>query len=591
MNIARPSHTLACVLALGVAGVTAGFASDASAQPAPANEAELRKRAEDMLRQARGARIMAQRPYAPEAQALQEYLLAEIASQRGDAPAAIDSLIALARRSADPRIARRAVELGFQSRQQARALDAASLWMALEPDSSLARQAMAVLLVNQGTLATAKASLKPLLQDAARAPALYLQLNAMLARFPDRAAVVEAVRELVALQPGLAQAQFSLAVALASSKESVGALFAARRSLELAPDFEPAAVLIGQLLRETSPAAARTHFENHLAAHPNAIEVRVAYARLLVAERLPDLAAAEFRKLEALRPEDPEMPFSLGLLALQLQDPAAAEAAFRRTLELNVRDRNPIWMQLGLVEEARKNWDAALAWFEKVDGEDQLVPARLRMAGIISRQKGIEAARTFLRSASAASTEREVQFILAESQLLRDARDFKAAVAVLTQGLERHPDHVDLLYDRAMVHEKLDDIAALERDLRKVISLKPDHAHAYNALGYTLADRNVRLEEALPLIEKAATLAPRDGFILDSLGWAHFRLGNLDKAVALLREAFTLRNDPEIAAHLGEALWKSGQRDEATRLLEASQRQHPGNEALESTARRLRDQP
>jgi Flp pilus assembly protein TadD len=142
-----------------------------------------------------------------------------------------------------------------------------------------------------------------------------------------------------------------------------------------------------------------------------------------------------------------------------------------------------------------------------------------------------------------------------------------------------------------MVHEKLDDIAGLERDLRRVISLKPDHAHAYNALGYTLADRNVRLEEALPLIEKAATLAPRDGFILDSLGWAYFRLGNLDKAVALLREAFTLRNDPEIAAHLGEALWKAGQREEAMQLLEASQRQHPGNEALESTARRLRGQP
>lgn len=587
MTIARFGRILAGSLAIS----TLGLVFDANAQPAPTSEAELRQRAEDILRRARLVRGTPQRPHAVEAQALHEYLLAEIASQRGEVPAAIDSLVALARRTGDPRFARRAVELGFQSRQQVRALDAASLWMSLEPDSALARQAMAVLLVNQGTLETAKVKLKPLLQDPARAPALYLQLNALLARFQDRPAVVEAVRELVALQPDLAQAQFSLAVALAGSGEGVGALVAARRAHELSPSFEPAAVLVGQLLRETNPAGAKAHYEKYLTLHPGAIEVRVAYARLLTSERLLDEAAAEFRKLEAARPEDPEMPFALGLLATQAQDLVSAEAAFRRTLDLNIRDRNPVWMQLGQVEEARKNWDAAFGWFEKVDGEEYLVPARLRMAGIISRQKGIDAARAFLREAGAASSERDVQFILAESQLLRDARDFKAAATVLSQGLERHPDNVDLLYDRAMVSEKLDDLSGLERDLRTIISLKPDHAHAYNALGYTFADRNVRLEEALTLIEKATTLAPRDGFILDSLGWAHFRMGNLEKAVALLRQAFSLRNDPEIAAHLGEALWKAGQREEALRLLDASQRKHPGNEALDAVARRLRDQP
>lgn len=587
MNIVPPSRILACVLLLGIHGAS----MQALAQSAPMTEAELRKRAEDILRQARLARGMPPRPYAMEAQMLQEYLLAEIASQRGETLPAINSLVSLARRSGDPRFARRAVELAFQSRQQARGLDAASLWMSLEPDSSLARQAMAVLLVNQGSLETAKQSLKPLLQDPARAPAIYLQLNALLARFRDKAAVAEAVKELAALQPGLAQAQFSLAVALAGNKEGVGALLAARRAIEISPDFEPAAVMVGQLLSETNPAAARAHFEKHLAAQPNAIEVRVSFARLLAAERQLDQAAAEFRKLEALRPEDPEMPFALGLIAQQAQDYAAAEAAYRRTLELNVRDRNPVWMQLGQVEEARKNWDAALAWFEKIDGDDYLVPSRLRMAGIINKQKGMESARAFLREAGAASAEREVQFVIAESQLLRDARDFKGAMSVLSDGLNRNPDHIDLLYDRAMVLEKLDDVQGLERDLRKVISLKPDHAHAYNALGYTLADRNVRLEEALQLIEKATTLAPRDGFILDSLGWAHFRMGNLDKAVAVLREAFGLRNDPEIAAHLGEALWKAGQREEAIKLLDSSQRLHPGNEALEAAARRMRSQP
>lgn len=587
MKISNYQRTVVKVLALGVLSAVI----PAWGQSAPINEEQLRKRAEEILRRSGFARGVAVRGQTGMEQALHQYLLAEIAGQRGEAPAAIDSLITLARTSGDARIARRAVELAFQSRQQARGVEAASLWMALEPDSSLARQAMAVLLVNQGSLETAKASLKPLLQDPARAPALYLQLNALLARFRDRTAVADAVKELVALQPEMSQAQFSLAVALASNNESVGALVAARRALERAPSFEPAAVLVGQLLRETNPSAAREHFESHLSAHPNAVEVRLAYARLLAAMRQLELAAVEYRKLESARPEDPEMPFALGLVLQQSGDFAAAETAFRRTLDVNVRDRNPIWMQLGLVEEARTNWDAALAWFEKVDGEDHLVPARVRMGGIISRRDGLAAGRKFLRDSAGGSIERAVQFLLAESQLLRDARDFREAAAVLSQGLERHPDHIDLLYDRAMVLEKLDDIAGLERDLRKVISLKPDHAHAYNALGYTFADRNVRLPEAIALIEQATKLAPRDGFILDSLGWAHFRLGDLDKAIALLREAFSLRNDPEIAAHLGEALWKAGRRDEAEKLLDVSLREHPGNEALKAAAQRLKGLP
>lgn len=576
-------HAMSLIL-LGASFVT-------GAQTLPINEEQLRKRAEDILRQTRSQRNLAPRATSGMEQALHQYLLAEIAGQRGEAPAAIDSLIALAKRSGDARIARRALELAFQARQQERAMEAASLWLSLEPESAMARQAMAVLLVNQGNLDTAVTSLKPLLRDSARAPALYLQLNALLARFPDRQAVAAYIKELAALQPALPQAQYSLAVALASGRESLGALVAARRALELDPAFEPAAVLVGQLLRESQPAAAREHFESHLARNPDAVEVRLAYARLLLASRELELAAAEYRRLETQRPQDPEMPFALGLVAQQAGDLAAAESALRRTLDLNVRDRNPVWMQLGQVEEARKNWDAALGWFGKVDGDGYLVPSRLRMASIIAKQQDLATARSFLREAASGSREQAVQFILAESQLLRDARDFSEAAAVLGSGLAEHPDNVDLLYDRAMVLEKLNDLPGLERDLRRVITLKPDHAHAYNALGYTLADRNARLDEALALIEKAITLAPRDGFILDSLGWVHFRMGNVEKAVAVLREAFSLRDDPEIAAHLGEALWAAGQRDEAGKLLETSRRQHPGNEALEAVSRRLLSRP
>ena len=577
-SLSAPLNLLLVVLLLSPA---------VQAQSAPIDEAQLRKRTEDMLRQYRGQRAVPIRATASLEQALHQYLVAEIAGQRGNEAGAIESLTLLAKRSGDPRIARRALELAFQTRQQDRAMEAASLWISMEPESTLARQAMAVLLVNQGSLDTAKSSMKQLLQDAARAPALYMQLNQLLARFPDRPAVVEAMKELSAVQPELPHSSFSLAVALASNQESVGALVAARRALEKDPAFQPAAILVGQLLRESSAAAARTHFESFLRSQSDAVEVRLAYARLLAGERAYPEAAEQYRRLAEFRPTDPEMPYALGLVAQQSGDLSGADAAFRRALEMNVRDRNPLWMSLGQVEESRSNWNAALAWYERIEGDEYFIASRLKMAGIIAKQKDLPAARAFLREFAAAGGDQAVQFVLAEAQLLRDSRDYMSAKSVLSEGLARIPDSPELLYDRAMVLEKLNDFDGLERDLRKVISVKPDHAHAYNALGYTLADRNIRLSEALKLIEKAVALSPRDGFILDSLGWVHFRLGNLERAISILRQAYSLRSDPEIAAHLGEALWTAGQKEEAGRLIEANRAKHPGSESLDALARRM----
>ena len=164
--------------------------------------------------------------------------------------------------------------------------------------------------------------------------------------------------------------------------------------------------------------------------------------------------------------------------------------------------------------------------------------------------------------------------------MLRDARAFREAHALLSSSLAKYPDSVELIYDRAMVAEKLDRLDELERDLKRVIELKPDHAHAYNALGYTLADRTKRYSEAYELIQKAIALAPGDAFILDSLGWVQFRLGKTGESLQTLRRAYTMRPDPEIAAHLGEVMWATGSRDEATKLWRAALLEHPGNDSL-----------
>ena len=207
---------------------------------------------------------------------------------------------------------------------------------------------------------------------------------------------------------------------------------------------------------------------------------------------------------------------------------------------------------------------------------------------MLSKQGKLEAARAHLQQAAATDGQQRVQLILAEAQLLRDANQANAAFTVLERALDRVPNNPDLLYDYAMLAEKIERVDILESSLRKLIEIRPDHAHAYNALGYSLAERNLRLPEARELIEKALKLAPEDAFIIDSMGWVLYRMGNLKDAVDFLRRAFTSRPDAEIAAHLGEVLWVMGERDEAERVWQDATKQSPTNETLLNTIKRLK---
>ena len=213
--------------------------------------------------------------------------------------------------------------------------------------------------------------------------------------------------------------------------------------------------------------------------------------------------------------------------------------------------------------------------------------ARARQAALLARAGKLDEARALLAFTHGENDAQNVRLIQAQAELLRDSKEHAAAFEVLSEGLKRFPDSADLLYDRAMVAEKLDKLDVLEADLRRVIVLRPDDAQTYNALGYTLADRTDRLAEANSLLDKALSLAPEDPFILDSVGWAQYRSGNLARAQEYLERAYKVRPDPEIAAHLGEVLWARGQRDQAGKLWQTSLQTHPQNEVLLETLRRL----
>jgi tetratricopeptide (TPR) repeat protein len=325
-----------------------------------------------------------------------------------------------------------------------------------------------------------------------------------------------------------------------------------------------------------------------LQTYPQSREMRLAYARMLVNANQFDEAREQFALLTTEMPDNADVHVAAGLLSLQMADPDRAETYLTRALEQGYRDAEMVRYYLGQVSEERKQDAQAISRYESVAKGEYLVSARTRHAGILARQGKLADAIVLLKSTDVANDSQRIQLIQSESNLLRDAKDYEGVYKLLDNALKQRPDHVDLLYDRAMAAEKINKLDVAEADLRKVIKLKPDYAHAYNALGYTLVEKTDRINEAAELLEKALSLAPDDAFILDSVGWLHYRKGNLDKAREYLERAWKLRQDPEIAAHLGEVLWMKGSRDEASRLWDTSLQSYPNNEALLETLKKFK---
>ena len=527
-------------------------------------------------------------------QILYQYLISEIAGQRGRPGLALRGLTDLAQKTRDPRLARRAVEVAIQARELSIALDATTLWLELEPNSPVARQALAALVGSQGNLESAKSSIATMLAQPARAAAVLVQLNALLARFQEKGEVAAVVKSLAAPYLALPEAHYAIAMALLAAKDHTAALTAIDVALGRRMAWPQAAILKSQILRETTEARsddkAAAYLAQYLERYPDAVEVRQTYARLLVAMKGYLSAREQFRIAAKYQPADPEIPYAIGLLSQQIEDFADAETQFKRALELTPRDANPVYFNLGAVAEGQKLPAAAIAWYQRITTGEYFVNGQLKIAHILAKRDGMAAGRKHLHEAQAAeqdAPETRIQLILAEAQLLRDAKAHAEALALLTDAIENDPDTADLLYDRAMVAEKMNKLAIMEADLRRVIELRPEHAHAYNALGYSLAERNLRLNEAYDLVQKALKFAPNDVFILDSLGWVQFRLGRVDEALKTLRAAYQARRDPEIAAHLGEILWAKGERDEAMKIWQSSLLENPDNEVLASVMKKF----
>lgn len=516
-------------------------------------------------------------------------LMSEVAGARGNLDVAAQGYIELARKTQDPRIAQRAAEVAIAARRAPEALEAARLWVKEEPESEPAIQMLAGLLAGgMGKLAELEPLLGNLLaRHTDRSGGLLMSLNRTLNRYPDKAEVRASVDRLTEPYLLLPEAHFARAHAAFNAGDSNAALSELNQALKVRPDWEPAAVLKAQLLQQQSGLAAALAFlKEFVAQQPAARDVRYAYARLLAVDRQYPVARVEFEKLVKEVPDNPDVGYTYALLLLQAGEKAAAEKEFLRVLKLERADQDTIRLQLAQLYEEEKRIDDAIEMYRSLSGPKRTT-GLARAALLQARNGDLSGARVEFEQLRADNPKEATVFFLAEAQILREQNHVQEAFDLLGAALKKQPDQPDLLYDYALLAERLDKVDVMEQGLRKLIALKPDEAQAYNALGYSFADRNLHLDEAKKLISKALELAPDDSFILDSMGWVLYRTGDLQGARAHLQRAFAARPDPEIAAHLGEVLWMLGEKQAARALWEESLRQHPESEELSKVMQRF----
>jgi tetratricopeptide (TPR) repeat protein len=328
-------------------------------------------------------------------------------------------------------------------------------------------------------------------------------------------------------------------------------------------------------------------------------EMRMGYARALLDAQRNQEALQQLQIVTRERPDFAEAWLAQGVLMVQDNQLAPAETAIRKYLELQQpepaseersRGLAQAYLSMAQIAEKRRDFTAAGAWLDRIENSQDLVAAQNRRASILARQGKMDDARKLLRALPERTPADARTKVMAEVSLLRDHKMYKAAYDLLAQAAAANPDP-DLLYDQAMMAEKLGDFGDMEKLLRQVIVKKPDYHHAYNALGFSLAERNTRLPEAKQLIQKALEFAPGDPFITDSLGWVEFRMGNRAEALRILQGAYKQRPDPEIAAHLGEVLWSIGQRDQAQSVWREGMLLNGENETLLETLGRLKVKP
>ena len=508
-------------------------------------------------------------------------LIAEFAGHRGLLDISIENYLDLARSTRDHRIVERAARIAVFARNDAAALAAARIWVELDPRNPDPHQVLAVMKLRAGELEQAALHFQDIIaySDGEVDEKLWMIAN-LLGSENDKEAVLEIMEKLVASQNNSPGALYAFAHVAAKLEDLERARELLEETLALAPDNDNAALsYISILQRLGREQEALAWLEQELAKREeNDFNLRMAYARLLMEFRQFDKAVGQFELLVTREPGNPDVLYALGLLYLQSNRLDDSETLFKKLSEREALTDVANYY-IGRIAEEKRHYDEASAWYQGVHKGEHYFDAQVRLAMLLARKGEVEEARNHLNSIRQQNGQQALIIVQAEGELLIQAELYEEAIEVYTKALGDQYD-VELLYSRSMAAEKIGRLDMVETDLRTILEHEPDHAQALNALGYTLADATDRHAEAYELIKKALELRPSDFYILDSMGWVLYRLGRLDEAVEYLRKALNKRQDPEIAAHLGEVLWVRGEREQAKEVWEAALEQTPEDTRL-----------
>ena len=518
---------------------------------------------------------------------LYKLLVAEIAGQRGQLDISVRNYLDLARTTRDPEIASRATRIAVYARDDKAAYSAAKIWLELDPANIDAHQVIAVMAIRAGDLDTAMTHFQYIINNSGELidQKLWVIAN-LLSKEKDQQIAIQIMDKLMEGHQEDPDALYAYAHVMSRLNQDEKSLELLQKVLSIVPDNTNANISYVSLLQKMGRTSEAVKWlQQSLSTNNDNFNLRLFYARLLTDEKQYDDARRQFEILATEAPNNTDVLYALGLLYLQADRMDEARTYFERLSNMGERP-NEVDYYLGRIAEEQGNNEAAMSWYQNVQEGNNYFDAQIRIALLLAKTDGIEKARQHLQSIKVENQDQKIVLIQAEGELLTDEKRYAEAMDVYSNALKNNPDP-DLLYSRAMLAEKMDRLDILERDLKKILEIDPNHAQALNALGYTLADRTDRYQEAYTFIKKALDLEPNDFYILDSMGWVLYRLGRLDESIKYLNKALNERQDPEIAAHLGEVLWVKGDRAAAREIWEAALQQTPEDTRLLDVIKRF----
>lgn len=529
-------------------------------------------------------------------------LASEIAAQRGMYGTAATTMVGLARDTGDPRLARRGLEFQLAGGNLPGALEAARVWARLSPNDVEASSTELALAAANGQTKGLAQALRNRIDASRDKPAAIGQALAVLSRLNDRRLALRILDESLSDSARkLPAAHLALADVASAAGDYERAAQESRAALAADPKSEPAAQRVLEYGFRVDPQRAQADARAYINRNPGARKVRLMLAGQLADSGDYNGALAELQAMSRRSPEDFDLLFMQAQLAYKAGQLPQAKNLLQQYLDVqHQRQRATVpgatdagaaaadaHVLLSRIAEDQGNYDEAINELGRIDDPTLRYSVRMRQAALRAKSGRVDDALAMIDAAGPQDEEERTLGVLTKAQILRDANRVPQAISTLEAADEALPDTVEIKYELAMLYERQNRLDELERKLRQVIALDPDHAHAYNALGYTLADHNKRLPEALDLITQALELSPNDPFILDSMGWVKYRMGESESAAEYLRRAYSVRPEADIAAHLAEVLWSQGKRDQATELLRAALMKDPKNKTVQDVVKRL----